>query len=396
MWTLRLILQSLKKNKARMILMLIQFSVVSFTLIISLGIALNVYYTINSVKKIVPLSTMRINADVYSMPNNKLIEFYTDLQKNSNINKLGSYIVNEDFVYPQSNVVYIDKGLSNIINIDIEQGRTFNDNDFQNSSYVPILVGENFKDKYPVGKTFSVNVGIGNNKKTQINYKVIGSIKKEWKFWIQNRLFGDDTSNTFVTIIPKEFDSYTPLLQQRIANAIFEIKDSNYSDKLNDFINEEIYKFTGHKNDNTNVKNIITFRNMLDASIKQKEIALFYLGTFSAVLVLLSFTGLSGIIMNSIMERKKEIGIRYAIGSKAKDIRILLIGEIFLIVAISNIVASIISALCINIIPKDFGLVIDYKSIFSVIILSLIFTIISVINPIIYLIKLKPIALIRG
>lgn len=70
-----------------------------------------------------------------------------------------------------------------------------------------------------------------------------------------------------------------------------------------------------------------TMNEVLSSSVGQQRLALWLLGTFAAVAVLLATVGLFGLISYSVTQRTREVGIRRALGARPGDILRLIVGQ---------------------------------------------------------------------
>jgi putative ABC transport system permease protein len=75
------------------------------------------------------------------------------------------------------------------------------------------------------------------------------------------------------------------------------------------------------------ISSVRTISSLISASAAQPRFYGFLLGLFAAVAVLLSAIGLYGVISYAVNRRSREIGIRIALGARAKDIVRLIGGQ---------------------------------------------------------------------
>lgn len=68
------------------------------------------------------------------------------------------------------------------------------------------------------------------------------------------------------------------------------------------------------------VYNIKTMRQVVDEMLKQPRFNVVLLSVFAAAALLLTVVGLYGVMVNSVLQRTHEIGIRMALGAQPKDI----------------------------------------------------------------------------
>lgn len=170
-------------------------------------------------------------------------------------------------------------------------------------------------------------------------------------------------------------------------------------DAINDFnkdFNENFMESSKYKN----IFSKLEERSFL-AIIKQlydenKDI-IFYLTSYAIILTVLAVFGLIGVILSTLEKRKKEFGIKIALGANLFDIAEEIIGEIVIMfiiavsmgIGLSKIVSPFIST-------YELGLAINLNTVIYSCFISLALIIFTSILPIIYILKAKPIKLIRG
>ena len=73
--------------------------------------------------------------------------------------------------------------------------------------------------------------------------------------------------------------------------------------------------------------NIATLETLVDASMTQQRFAMFVLGAFGALALLLASIGMYGVISYSTMQRTQEIGIRMALGAQRRSVVAMVLGH---------------------------------------------------------------------
>ena len=211
-----------------------------------------------------------------------------------------------------------------IRNYEISSGRNFVPEDNQNSSKVAIIgntvATELFGDVDPINKTMR----IGN-----VPFKIIGLLKSKG----QSGMGMDQDDLVFIPITTA---------QKKVFGATdSDILDTTQSD-ITDILKQRHH--IGKTQDNDfEIRNLAEMQETIKSSAKTMSILL---GAIASVSLLVGGIGIMNIMLVSVTERTKEIGIRMAIGAKASDIRIQFLIESFLLSIIGGIAGVIIGVLC--------------------------------------------------
>lgn len=216
-----------------------------------------------------------------------------------------------------------------IRNYEIESGRNFIPEDIQNNAKVTIIgntiANELFGDVDPIGKIMRV----GN-----IPFKVIGLLKTKG----QSGMGMDQDDLIFIPITTaqkKVFGTSFPGTIDRI-----NVKAQN--DEVIETTQTEITELlrTRHhigktQDDDFEVRNLAEMQETIKSSAKTMSILL---GAIASVSLLVGGIGIMNIMLVSVTERTKEIGIRMAIGAKASDIRFQFLIESFILSIIGGLI----------------------------------------------------------
>lgn len=209
-----------------------------------------------------------------------------------------------------------------IRNYEIESGRGFLPEDNKNSTKVAIIgqtvSTELFGDVDPIGKT----IRIGN-----VPFKVVGLLKTKGSSGMgqdqddlvfipittaQRKVFGTDFPGTVSMIAVKAQNDEVLSLAQEDITEILQHRHHIGKNQDNDFEN----------------RNLAEMQETIKSTTKTMSLLL---GAIAGVSLIVGGIGIMNIMLVSVTERTKEIGIRMAIGAKASDIRIQFLIESFIL-----------------------------------------------------------------
>lgn len=218
-------------------------------------------------------------------------------------------------------------------NYEIAEGRNFIPEDIKNTTKVAIIGDtvstELFGDMNPVDKT----IRIGN-----IPFKVIGTLKIKGESGMgqdQDDLVFIPITTAQKKVFGTDFPGTVKMINVQAQNA--EIMNDLETDI------EEILRKRHHigknQEDDFQIRNLAEMQETIKSSARTMSILL---GAIASVSLLVGGIGIMNIMLVSVTERTKEIGIRMAIGAKASDIRIQFLIESFLLSIIGGTIGVII------------------------------------------------------
>ena len=251
-------------------------------------------------------------------------------------------------------------GVSNsylyIKNYEIESGRGFQQEDSRNYAKVAIIghtvAEELFGDLDPIGRVMRV----GN-----IPFKVIGTLKSKGSSGpmdqddlvfipittAQRKVFGTDFPGSVKMILVKgeDADKLTAL-----ENEIQSILRSRHH-------------IGNNQEDDFKIRNFAEFQESMQSTARIFSILL---ALIASVSLLVGGIGIMNIMLVSVTERTKEIGIRMAIGANVQDIRLQFLLESVLLSMIGGIIGIIVGVIGAELIQifSDMSAVITLGSIF--------------------------------
>lgn len=223
-----------------------------------------------------------------------------------------------------------------IRNYEMELGRIFSPEDIKNNAKVAIIgqtvCTELFGDVNPINKTIRIG---------GVPFKVIGVLKTKGQSGMgqdqddlvfipittaQKKVFGTSFPGTVNMITVKAEDADVLEQTQKDIEALLKERHNIGKTQDNDF----------------EIRNLAQMQETIKSSAMAMSVLL---GAIAFVSLIVGGIGIMNIMLVSVTERTKEIGIRMAIGAKASDIRFQFLIESILLSLVGGIIGIIVGVL---------------------------------------------------
>ena len=189
-------------------------------------------------------------------------------------------------------------------------GRFFTAEEVKRRDKVALLgmtvVKQLFGDTDPIGETIKLNLG---------NFKVIGILPEKGATGFRDQ---DD-----IVVIPVTTAMYRVFGKEYLDSISVEATSPDAITGLQDSISKIIIKqhhlVTKDEQDSFQIRNMADLKNTLEATTKTMSLLL---GAIAAISLLVGGIGIMNIMLVSVSERTREIGLRKAIGANNKDIMV--------------------------------------------------------------------------
>ncbi len=235
----------------------------------------------------------------------------------------------------QTSVYGVNSSYLYIKNYEINLGRSFTKDDDNNAAKVALIGStietELFGDINPLGKT----IRVGN-----VPFKVIGTLKSKGQMGpmdqddliliplttAQRKVFGTDFPGSVKQIIVKAKSLEDSTIAEQDIQEVLRRRHALGKLQENDF----------------DIRNSAEFQEKMKSTVKTFAILL---ASIASVSLVVGGIGIMNIMLVSVTERTKEIGIRMAIGARAKDIRSQFLIEALVLSMLGGLIGVVIGIL---------------------------------------------------
>lgn len=228
-----------------------------------------------------------------------------------------------------------------IKNYEILIGRNFTRDDIKNSTKTAIIGStvstQLFGDVNPVDKTIRIG---------GVPFKVIGVLKSKGS---SGPFDNDDL--VFIPITTAQKKVFGVAFPGTVNMIVVKAQDSDIINATEQDINEILtsrHNIGKNQNKDFEIRNSAEFQEKLKSTVKTFSLLL---GSIASVSLLVGGIGIMNIMLVSVTERTREIGIRMAIGARASDIRKQFLIEALMLAIIGGIIgvfAGILTTLLLS------------------------------------------------
>ncbi len=214
----------------------------------------------------------------------------------------------------------------------LDYGRSFSDSDVKNASKVAVLgrtvVTELFGDVDPIDKTVRIK---------GLPFTVIGVLEKRG----ENGMGMDQDDGVYIPITTAQKKVIGITFPDQVNVVMLQAVDAESTYSAQEDIRRLLrqrHNLGANKDDDFIIMNLTQMQEMMESSTRIMTILL---GSIASISLIVGGIGIMNIMLVSVTERTREIGIRMAIGAKSWDIRMQFLTEAVVLSLIGGIIGII-------------------------------------------------------
>lgn len=250
----------------------------------------------------------------------------------------GSYTVKNGNNSVSTSVTGVGEDYLEINSLELSRGRFINYADIKNR-YSSCVIGT-----YIVDELFDGKVQLGSKLKIDGNVYTIVGIQEE-------KADSEENSTDDVIYIP--YSNAARLAgSSDISSFRFATIDTDYVTAAEDLLDNYLYEVMM----NEELYKITSMTELLDTINQMTTMLSSVLGGIAGISLLVAGIGIMNIMLVSVVERTKEIGIRKSLGAKRRDIMGQFVIEATTISSLGGIIGIIIGSVATNLLGNAFGM----------------------------------------
>jgi len=245
----------------------------------------------------------------------------------------GSYAVSNNGNNTSATIFAGNDSLMGILDLQLESGRYLSEedeNEYAKNAIIGYSIAESiFEDENPIGKSIMVTYNVG-QKRVAIPFKIVGLLKQTGS----KLMYNPDRMIIipFSTAQARIFHNYG-----KISTILVSARNSDVSAAAKSQIQHLLY----NKFEDENMFNITSQDEILGTLSGITSVLNLFLGAIAGISLLVGGIGIMNIMLVSVSERTREIGIKKAIGATRKRILLEFLVESILITLVAGAIGII-------------------------------------------------------
>ncbi|WP_160677551.1 ABC transporter permease [Clostridium sp. C8-1-8] len=195
---------------------------------------------------------------------------------------------------------------------------------------IPLLIGPPLEKLNPIGSVVQLPGALDYKTFKPIRYKVIGILDPSMPTGFEPGTFDMRLDNNgYVTIGAKLPSDQTAVDKEIFYTVLITVKSKTDIEQIEKDYTEKI------KTHKISLDNVKDYYRTIKKDGERNYTGIFY----GVIMLLLSSFGIISISFSTLLKRKREIGIRFAVGAKKSNIAIMIGGELFFLYIVSGVIS---------------------------------------------------------
>ena len=325
---LKMSLRNIVNNKLRSALTMLGLVIGIASVIVLVGIGNGTSKSITN--EVLSLGTNVLTLSITSSDYYLDYEDLDDLRNISNVESVSPYknvsarVSRQTSSSSRANILAVTPEYMDVLSLTISEGRLLSDIDLENYSKVCLIGNDISEDLFtltdPVGQTLKINGE---------DYTVVGVLTAV------GSSFGTNIDD--IIIIPFTTAKYLKS-DTTINNLYLKVENEKYIDETTSLIENYVENTIGISSDYFSVSSQDSMLSTMDNITNTFSLLL---GGIASISLIVGGIGVMNVMLVSVTERTKEIGIRKALGAKRKDILLQFLVESLVLCLIGGLIGVI-------------------------------------------------------
>jgi putative ABC transport system permease protein len=244
-------------------------------------------------------------------------------------------------------VVGTNASYADVMAIEVDRGRFVDDKDIRGQSNVAVLgstvATELFGDADPLGQQIKVSIAMpGSNSGGLVPLRVVGVLAAQGS----SSIFGDIDESLFapITTVQNKLGRGRNAQGELMVSSVRAVANAGRSEEASAEITDLLRYRHDLSGDDENDFQVMTQEDMLSMANSVSSTLTWFLGIIAVISLVVGGIGIMNIMLVSVTERTREIGIRKAVGARRSDVLVQFLLEAVVLSVAGGLIGIVVGA----------------------------------------------------